>query len=543
MAQVKFYRGKYVNLNSHKDGLYFTTDKAGKVNKLYFPNGNAAVAISDYDDIIADLEGKVSTNTGNIATLTTQVATNKNNITTLQTDVTELQGTLDGYSSTNTVKAAIDAIEADIAAHGVLTVAADTTSSAALSVTPTSGNVKVKLLADEDTIKTVSSKLTVGEIPQSKVKNLSTDLTNINNDILEINTNIGSGFSATNTVAKAIQDVKDAAVTKVASKDSSITVTASKDGGKGDIDLAVDTGMIASALADDDEFTQKYLTIEDGKVTIDTTSTTAGMLKSYNIKQGGASIGTIDIPKDFLVKSGSIVSGTWTDGTFTPSTSGTDKALALVLNTKDGSGNDETIYINVKDLVDIYTGGTAISVSADNKISLAYNTSDKYLEVSDGKLASKGIDAAIKTAADNVSISGGNTAADGKYVSAVKASGKTITVTTADLPTLSASQVDATHTSDYTYSGAKFVSSVTVSGHTVTLNNDTLPEGVDHVGDVVSVSAKNGVKNSGTAAAPILEANLASTTAVTATEAVYNVALNSSGNLVVSVPELLWQDV
>lgn len=543
MAQVKFYRGKYANLNSHKDGLYFTTDKAGKVNKLYFPNGNAAVAISDYDDIIADLEGKVTTNEGNIATLTTQVAANKNNITTLQTDVTELQGTLDGYSSTNTVKAAIDAIEADIAAHGVLTVAADTASSAALSVDPTSGNVKVKLLADEDTIKTVSSKLTVGEISQSKVKNLSTDLTSINNDILEINTNIGSGFSATNTVAKAIQDVKDAAVTKVASKDLSITVTASKDGGKGDVDLAVNTGVIAEELIDDDAFTQKYLTIDDGKVTIDTTSTTAGMLKSYNIKQGGASIGTIDIPKDFLVKSGSIVSGTWAGDTFTPSTSGTDKALALVLNTKDGSGTDETIYINVKDLVDVYTGGTAISVGTDNKISLAYNTSDKYLEVSGGKLASKGIDAAIKAATDDVSISGGNTAASGKYVSAVKASGKTITVTTADLPTLSANQVDAAHTSDYTYSGAKFVSSVTVSGHTVTLNNDTLPAGVDHVGDVVSVSVKNGVKNSGTATAPVLEANLVSTTAVTATEAVYNVALNSSGNLVVSVPELLWQDV
>lgn len=88
---------------------------------------------------------------------------------------------------------------------------------------------------------------------------------------------------------------------------------------------------------------------------------------TYTFYQGGQPISpTIDIPKDMVVESGSIVQGTWSDGEFTPG-SGTGKALALVI--ANGGG---TVYIDVNDLVDVYTGGTTstitVAISGSNQI-------------------------------------------------------------------------------------------------------------------------------------------------------------------------------
>ena len=88
---------------------------------------------------------------------------------------------------------------------------------------------------------------------------------------------------------------------------------------------------------------------------------------TYTFYQGGEAISpAIDIPKDMVVESGSIVQGTWSDGEFTPG-SGTGKALALVI--ANGGG---TVYIDVNDLVDAYTGGTTstitVAISETNEI-------------------------------------------------------------------------------------------------------------------------------------------------------------------------------
>lgn len=100
-----------------------------------------------------------------------------------------------------------------------------------------------------------------------------------------------------------------------------------------------------------------------GKVTVEKSG------DSYIVKQNGTQVGVaINVPKDMVVESGEIVAGTWSDGTFTPSTSGKGKALKLVI--ANGGG---TVYIDVKDLVDVYTGstGTTVNVTIDstNKIS------------------------------------------------------------------------------------------------------------------------------------------------------------------------------
>lgn len=98
-------------------------------------------------------------------------------------------------------------------------------------------------------------------------------------------------------------------------------------------------------------------------------SPTAGYLKTYNLKVAGTVKGTIDIPKDLVVTGGSIVTGTWNGNTFTPSASGTGKALALSI-----ANQADPVYINVADLVDAFTveAGAAkvqLAISATNEIS------------------------------------------------------------------------------------------------------------------------------------------------------------------------------
>lgn len=71
----------------------------------------------------------------------------------------------------------------------------------------------------------------------------------------------------------------------------------------------------------------------------------------YTLSQGGREIGKINIPADMVVKSGSLVNGTWAGDVFTESTSGKDKALKLVI-----ANSTDVVYINVKELVNVYTG-------------------------------------------------------------------------------------------------------------------------------------------------------------------------------------------
>lgn len=84
----------------------------------------------------------------------------------------------------------------------------------------------------------------------------------------------------------------------------------------------------------------------------------SGYAATYVIKQGSSSsksqVGVkINIPKDFLVKSGELKTATSADLTTLGSGyEAGDKYIDFVVNTKEGDGTDEHIYINVKDLVE-----------------------------------------------------------------------------------------------------------------------------------------------------------------------------------------------
>lgn len=92
------------------------------------------------------------------------------------------------------------------------------------------------------------------------------------------------------------------------------------------------------------------------QITLDTTTTTEGYLKSYTLKQGDNKIGTIDIPKDLVVTEGSVVTDPegQTKGTY----------IKFVI-----ANQTEPLYINAGSLVDIYTvqaSATQIQLAIDN---------------------------------------------------------------------------------------------------------------------------------------------------------------------------------
>jgi hypothetical protein len=91
-------------------------------------------------------------------------------------------------------------------------------------------------------------------------------------------------------------------------------------------------------------------------ITIDTTTTTTGALKSYTIKQGQNTIGTIDIPKDMVVQSGEVVTN--------PSGQAAGTYIKLVL-----ANVTEPLFINVGTLIDIYrakASATQVQVAIDS---------------------------------------------------------------------------------------------------------------------------------------------------------------------------------
>ena len=108
--------------------------------------------------------------------------------------------------------------------------------------------------------------------------------------------------------------------------------------------------------------------IDAKAISVTDETTSEGYLKSYTISQGGTKIGVIDIPKDFLVKSGEVKTCDEDDKPIEGYRVG-DKYLDFIVNVAEGiSAEDQHIYINVKDLTDVYSGtnGAEILVIVDS---------------------------------------------------------------------------------------------------------------------------------------------------------------------------------
>lgn len=136
------------------------------------------------------------------------------------------------------------------------------------------------------------------------------------------------------------------------------------------IKLSTASGNAASLSADGLMVTIPEVTVPEYTIAKLSTATD-GYLASYQLQKDNVGVGDIiNIPKDYLVKSAEVKTSTGTgDASGLPA--GT-KYIDFTINTYDsasGSGTTSHIYLNVEDLVDVYTPGNGIDISDANVVS------------------------------------------------------------------------------------------------------------------------------------------------------------------------------
>ena len=150
-------------------------------------------------------------------------------------------------------------------------------------------------------------------------------------------TDLGDSYDPAGTAATKVQELANG---QVATNTSSINTLNGKVGDLTGLDTTAKDTLVNAI----NEVADAVGAAETaGAVTVDTSSTTAGMAKSYTIKQGGATVATIDIPKDMVVSSGTVE--------VDPEDHDPGTYLVLTL----ANATNDKVYISVGSLVDIYT--------------------------------------------------------------------------------------------------------------------------------------------------------------------------------------------
>lgn len=129
-----------------------------------------------------------------------------------------------------------------------------------------------------------------------------------------------------------------------------------------------------------------------------------GFLKTYVVKQGGTQVGAkINIPNDFLVKKAEVKSCEVENLPIEGLKVG-DKYIDFTINSKEGEAGEDHLYVSLKDLTDVYTGGTTdtvtVTVSDGNVITAAVNDSSiTTAKIADSAVTTAKIDDAAVTTA------------------------------------------------------------------------------------------------------------------------------------------------
>lgn len=212
------------------------------------------------------------------------------------------------------------------------------------------------------------------------------------------------------TAGETAQTAADNAMTEAKAKVKSVSATANKGiviGGTATepsvgIKLSTASGNAASLSADGLMVTIPEVTVPEYTIAKLATAT-SGYLASYQLQKDNVGIGdVINIPKDYLVKSAEVKTSTGTgDASGLPA--GT-KYIDFTINTYDsatGSGTTSHIYLNVEDLVDVYTAGNGIDISDANVVSAKVVAGNGLIVDSNGikmGLASASVNGAMSNA-------------------------------------------------------------------------------------------------------------------------------------------------
>lgn len=199
--------------------------------------------------------------------------------------------------------------------------------------------------------------------------------------------------------AKTLDDEDYTEVTRITTADTTYTAA----DGAVTVDATAKT-IGVNVSADADNGLQKKadgLYVKDRTVDVVKKATAnAGYIASYQVTVDGTVVGAdINIPKDYLVKSADIKVVAAADDPYAGAVVG-DKYIDFVVNTVGGDGNESHIYLSVQDLVDEYTAGDGIEISATNIIAIKLGTNANGLKVGTAGLE---LDEATTTAAGAMS--------------------------------------------------------------------------------------------------------------------------------------------
>lgn len=199
--------------------------------------------------------------------------------------------------------------------------------------------------------------------------------------------------------AKTLDDEDYTEVTRITTADTTYTAA----DGAVTVDATAKT-IGVNVSADADNGLQKKadgLYVKDRTVDVVKKATAnAGYIASYQVTVDGTVVGAdINIPKDYLVKSADIKVVAAADDPYAGAVVG-DKYIDFVVNTVGGDGNESHIYLSVQDLVNEYTAGDGIEISATNVIAIKLGTNANGLKVGAAGLE---LDEATTTAAGAMS--------------------------------------------------------------------------------------------------------------------------------------------
>ena len=362
MAQVKFYRGNHSDYvqNTYKEGIYFSMDE-----KVLYHNGVKFGGIDPqyFSGVTKDFD--IEGNIVRFKKLNNQGTWNDVTINLVKADDSSVEignitkdGVIDGF----TVK-----VKADYAAADKDGLKLDNSKGLYVDLTHTTATIA----ANTNAITTLNGADTVEGSVSNKIK--------VAIEGLDVNA-IGETGKVITAISQSNGKVYATATTLSA---DNVAFTASN--------TAFKSSNVKDAL--DTLYAQSG---EGSKVTLESAEgTESGVLKVYTIKQGGSEVGKINIPKDLVVQSGSVVKGTWQGSTFSENASGKGTALKLVI-----ANQTAPVYINTLDLVKDHTAGSGIAISETNEISVKKDSaSEGFLTVGAGGVKLDGVQNAINQAA------------------------------------------------------------------------------------------------------------------------------------------------
>jgi len=156
-----------------------------------------------------------------------------------------------------------------------------------------------------------------------------------------------------------------------------------KSGAAADVSIADAEGVIVATTVEAalTEIAKDVDALETSSaITIDSSATTEGALKSYTLKQGEKTIGTIDIPKDLVAVSGSVIEVTDENkATYGLEEVGTYMEIEIA--------NGDPFYVNVSGLIEYVKNGETDEISVTIDENYAVKAEIKSGSIAKTKLA------------------------------------------------------------------------------------------------------------------------------------------------------------